>query len=753
MPAASWVLLAALVGSAGGASASTALHVCAIIATLAIARVLRSGGLAISLAAVAIAAAGAARATADRWRDGQCRAVIVRDTVVHFVSDLDLVAGDAGTATLRPGDGACEMPGLVRAGRALRGGVWYRTTDDAQPAGRRLQLAVRHADALAHHDRRAALRAAGIRRVDSVFGGDAPMARALLLADMHLIAPEMRQRWARAGLVHLLSVSGVHVAIVAGALLLLLNSLRVPARPATIAALALTTVYVVILGLPPPAVRAAVMFGSLHVAKLRQRPASVWSVLTVGALLPVIVDSQAPLDLGWQLSVLGVIALAASGRFAGRLAWFTGGRTAALRREFAASITASIASAPLIAWHFGTVSLIAPFANLLAAPVVTVLQPTLFLALAASPSPRFARFIAGTVHPLLAALDWIAGYSAGIHWAAIDLSPTLAQCLIGGAGVLALLVAMCRDEVTRPLQCAAVCAGLLLATPMLGTPGSGRMELHLLDVGQGDAVAVRTPHGSWIVFDAGGGPPGIDRGRRTVLPYLRRLGGSVEAFVLSHPHLDHVGGAPALIGATRPARFFDGAFAGGTGAYRAALESAGVHHLQWTRVHPGDTATIDGVTLRFLAPDSAWASRLTDANLASAVVRVEYGATSALLVGDAELEEENWLLCHTPATWLRADILKVGHHGSRTSSSPAFLDAVGARLALVSVGRGNSYGHPSSSVLQEFARREIPLLRTDVEGTTVVVTDGSEITVTTAASRWSLPSAPSKPPLEPSCAR
>jgi len=504
--------------------------------------------------------------------------------------------------------------------------------------------------------------------VDSIFTGDAPMARALLLADMHLIAPEMRQRWARSGLVHLLSVSGIHVAIIATALLMLGTAMRLSQRRATMLALAVTAMYVIILGLPPPAVRAAVMFGCVMIAKLRQRPASQWSVLLLGALLPVLVEPAAPLDLGWQLSVLGVAALAASGRLAERLEWQGGGRRAALRREFLASVVASVASAPIIAWYFGTISLIAPFANLLAAPLVAVLQPALFLALICAPSLEIARFVAGAAHPVLALLDGIASTGAKPAWAAIDLSPTLAESLGGGAIVLALLIAMVQRDPATPLLGAAGAGVLLVWGALLPSRGSGQLELHLLDVGQGDAIALRTPRGQWIIVDAGGGAPGIDQGRRTLLPYIRRIGGPVHAFILSHPHLDHVGGAPALIGATRPKRYLDGAFAGGTQAYRASLESAAVHDVSWARVHPGDTLQVDDVTFRFLAPDSAWTAQLRDANLASTVVRVEYGQHAMLLTGDAEEPEEQWLLDNTPLEWLRADVLKVGHHGSHTGT-------------------------------------------------------------------------------------
>ncbi len=759
MPTASWILLALIVGSAGGAAGSSLATAIATLATVGICIRLRHHGAFAAGAAALFAIGSAARATSARWHDSYCRAEIVRAGNVELVTDFDVGPGDGAPALLRlprtgPARGArCEATGYVSARTPLTGGRWYRTRAQAEPGERGPHLVVRHAIATGEASLRPTLRAAGVRRVDSVFLADAPVARALLLADMHQIDAELRKRWARSGLVHLLSVSGVHVAIIASALLLVGSAARLSQRHATLIALTVTAVYVVILGLPPPAVRAGIMFACALIARMRQRPASEWSVLTLGALLPVLVDPAAPLDLGWQLSVLGVVALAASGRLTRRLRWQGGGWRGGLRRELLASTVASTASAPLIAWFFGTISLIAPAANLIAAPLVTVLQPTLFLALVCSPMLPLARFIAGAAHPVLALLDRIAAEASRPAWAAHDLSPTLEQAVLSGIVVLALLVAMVLREPAQPLLLAALSGTLLVWHGLLPSRGSGYLELHMLDVGQGDAMALRTPHGRWIVIDAGGGPPGVDHGRRTVLPHIRRLGGPVEAFILSHPHLDHVGGAPAVIGAARPARYLDGAFAGATQAYHASLDSAAARAVHWQRVRPGDTTRIDGVLLRFLAPDSSWTAHLDDANLASTVVRIEYGAVRMLFVGDAERPEEEWLLQHTPVDRLRADVLKVGHHGSRTSSGGAFLDAVAPRLALISVGRGNSYGHPSAEVLDEFSRRRIPVLRTDVVGTTVVFTDGFSLSVRTAARQWSLPSPPSGPGSPPASSR
>ncbi len=740
MPTASWIFLCIILGSAAGATGTllatgASLLACCIVCAL----VQRRAGAGATVVALIFAAAAAGRAAAERWHDAHCRSVIVQSTTLSFVTDFDLAIGDAGPAEIVSATDGCAISGMVRARVAVIGGIWYRTSTRAEPGERSVTLAVRDARSLTTSALRARLRAAGVRRVDSVFLADAPMARALLLADMHLIDPVIRRRWSRSGLVHLLSVSGVHVAIIAAALLMLGRALRLPHRVAVLLAVGVTGVYVAVLGLPPPAVRAAVMFCAVLIAKLRQRPASEWSVLTLGALLPVLVDSAAPLDLGWQLSVLGVVALAASGKLVRRLGWKGTGWPLSLRRELLTSSVAGIASTPLIAWFFGTVSLIAPLTNLFAAPLVAALQPTLFLALLCSPNLTAARFVAGAAHPLLMALEGVATAGAAPAWAAIDLSPTLWQALVGGLLVAALLAAMVHRDVGPALLVAVLSAILLAWHGVWGPSGSGLLEVHFLNVGQGDAAAIRTPRGRWILIDAGGGAPGIDHGRRTVLPYIRRLGGPVEMFILSHPHLDHVGGAPAMIGATHPRLYLDGAFAGGSDAYRASLESAAVHQVEWRRVHPADTLRVDGVLLRFLAPDSNWTVGLRDANLASTIVRVEYGQTRFLFVGDAEVEEEEWLLRHTPVEWLRAEILKVGHHGSRTSSGGALLDAVSPRLAVVSVGRGNRYGHPSGDVMREFARRGVPVLRTDVAGTTVVRTDGHAVFVITAAHHWSLP--------------
>jgi competence protein ComEC len=261
--------------------------------------------------------------------------------------------------------------------------------------------------------------------------------------------------------------------------------------------------------------------------------------------------------------------------------------------------------------------------------------------------------------------------------------------------------------------------------------------MHVLDVGQGDAILIRSDRGNWIVFDAGRIWSTGDAGRSIIIPYIQSRGGEVAAFVLSHAHADHVGGAESLIRALRPRVFWDSAFPQGSGVYEKTLISARETGVRWRRVHAGEVTQIDGVRVEFLAPDSAWTASLADPNEASTIALVTFGERRFLLVGDAEREEERWLIDHS-RNEIRADVLKVGHHGSSTSSTDQFLAAVNPSLALISVGADNSYGHPSLDVLAALGRIGARTMRTDRAGTIVVRTDGRRLTMEAAGELWDI---------------
>ena len=575
------------------------------------------------------------------------------------------------------------------------------------------------------------------RSVDRVFGADAPMARALLIADQHRIPPEMRDRYARAGMIHMLSISGLHVAIVAGAVLLILQSARVPRRTASVIGVVLTAFYVAVIGAPPPAVRSAAMLGMVAASSATQRPTSPWAGLAIGAFLPLVAP-RTILDLGYQLSVAGIAGLIASGMLARRLLAKRFGITARkIAKELLTSIVATMVTAPLIAWYFGRISIVAPVANLLAGPVVTALQPTLFLALICSPIPPVARFFADAAHPMLKLFDGIATAASRVPLASIDVVPSMVTVILSGVAVIAFIAACMSRYPMRHVIAGASCISVVIWSPAISIPYHGQMEMHVLDVGQGDAILIRTDRGQWLLFDAGRIWKTGDAGRATIIPYVMRRGGNVAGFILSHAHADHVGGAESVMRALHPRFFRDAAFAQGSSVYLHTLETARKEGVSWKRVHADDTVRVDGVLLRFLAPDSAWTASLDDPNEASTIVLVEYGTTRFLFMGDAERAEERWLIDHA-FNDLRADVLKVGHHGSSTSSTDEFLAAVQPSLAVISVGADNLYGHPSADVLASLSRVGARTVRTDVLGTIVIRSDGRRLTYEAGGETWDI---------------
>lgn len=570
------------------------------------------------------------------------------------------------------------------------------------------------------------LRSAAGRAVDRDFKGDAPLVRALVLADMRGMSPEIRDRWAAAGMVHMLSVSGLHVGIIAAVVELLLGVMRVSRRSAPVVAIVIIAAYVLIIGAPAPAVRSAVMLGLRAISQLMQRSVSPWAILAIGAAHPI-VDPWIVLDLGYQLSVIGVAALIAAAALVKRFPIPDRPRWS---KEVVAATTctivASIASLPLVAYTMGRVSLIAPVSNLVAGPVIAAVQPMLFLGALLAPVPAAAGFVADAAHPILAAMNGIATMSAMVPGASVTVWPSTGSAVLVGIIAIGVLMACVDKHSLRPLIVAGVASALLAWMPP--PRGAAMTELHMIDVGQGDAIALRTTRGRWVLFDAGRVWDGGDAGRRTIVPYIAHRGGRVEAFVLSHPHADHVGGAASVIAALAPRRYVDAGFVTSGEAYRASLVAARRDGVDWVRAQPGDSIVVDEATIVFLAPDSVFAASLPDPNNASTVALIRVGGVRILMMGDAEQEEEAWLLTHAK-DWLHADVLKVGHHGSATSSTAAFLDAVRPRIALVSVGMGNMYGHPSAEVMTSLASRGAQIARTDRLGTVIVETDGRIVRV------------------------
>jgi competence protein ComEC len=270
----------------------------------------------------------------------------------------------------------------------------------------------------------------------------------------------------------------------------------------------------------------------------------------------------------------------------------------------------------------------------------------------------------------------------------------------------------------------------LAGAPFFGAGDGGRnLTLHFLDVGQGDAGAIRTPGGHWILVDAGPASETADAGRRVVAPFLERQGArSLSLAVVSHAHADHLGGLPAVLARIPTGLVIEPAAALADPRYTRFLDRLLTERVPWHPARAGERFEIDGVRCTILHPVPEWAGWGEDVNEDSLVLLVEFGEFQALFAGDAGFPAEAEMAGRTR----RVDLLKVGHHGSRGSTGDTWLDSLAPAIAVISLGR-NDYGHPAPATLERLRSPGVAVHRTDREGTITVTTDGRRMMVRSRA--------------------
>ena len=405
----------------------------------------------------------------------------------------------------------------------------------------------------------------------------------------------------------------------------------------------------------------------------------------------------------------------------------------------AVGLGASIFTAPVLAYHFGQIPLLSLPSSLVLTPLVAVAVPGVILTIVMDVLhlPGAAVVGAGS-EGLLHIVTSVAAALGELPWTVAQVTPREAALLTAGA-LLPLLLATGAQWRVRPAVRAAVSALSAFAVlwggqAALSLAGRGALHIVAIDVGQGDAIALRTPLGRWLLVDAGPrGFGGSDAGLTRVVPYLHGQGARrLEAIILSHPDEDHAGGLAAVLRNVRTGAVLGPGFSGGQSGHMLGAEEARSANIPWRRTAAGDAWTLDGVDFEVLSPapgGPSTHSAAPDPNAWSVVLRVTYGDFSALLTGDADAAIEDRLLGQG-----RITALKVGHHGSRTSTSEAFVRAVSPGYALISVGARNRYGHPDPAVLARLERAGTRVYRTDRDGT-VTLTARSDGSVTVKGSR------------------
>ncbi|HET7107998.1 MAG TPA: DNA internalization-related competence protein ComEC/Rec2 [Candidatus Acidoferrum sp.] len=413
----------------------------------------------------------------------------------------------------------------------------------------------------------------------------------------------------------------------------------------------------------------------------------------------------------------------------------------------ALSVVLQFGMLPLMARDFHRVTLIGPLANLFAVPLTGVIVPLgIFTLGGAVAVPAVARVLAWPLGWLVAlqghVVGWFAGFAHGSY--RIPGPAAWVTILFFACGIALAVGLRSEGEFGRRLKLFGA-AGLLLASLVIATfpfPAvveRGALEVDVLDVAQGDSILVISPKGSTLLIDGGGRfagfrgreeVPGPDPGEEAVSAYLWSRGiQRIDAVALTHPHQDHIGGLKAVLENFEVGRLWIGreTETPALGQLKEIAERRGVrieHELR------GQSFLWDGVQVDFLWPQISPEEIAASAkNNDSLVVRLQYKERSVLLPGDAEKQAEYAMISETEAGKLHADVLKVGHHGSKNSTMPEFLESVGPEIAIISAGEQNPYGHPSAEVLERLRGSGVRILRTDEEGAVKVVTDGHGIRV------------------------
>jgi competence protein ComEC len=619
--------------------------------------------------------------------------------------------------------------------------------EDARPTGRRRTGVPGLLDGL----RRRAERGVGA----GLASGDSALLRGMVLGQDEAIPRAVREDWRRSGLAHLLAVSGQNVMLLAALTLPLMAvaGLGLHARAGVL--LGLIAVYVPVAGAGPSLQRAALMGAAAVVAGLAARPASRAYALLLAAVVTLTVNPRAVGDVGWQLSFAALVGILLVGPQLRRVLMRpleglpAGG---ALADGAALTLAATLATAPLLAYHFGALPLAALPANLLALPAVA---PVMWLGMVkaavgqaavlggpgAAGADALAVALGVLAQPPLAYLERLAEHFAALPGASVGVrggsaAVLVAGCLLVAAVALALRAAAKRLDRHGPelaarwrrqplsrrrtLLAGTAAMAALGLLQLLGPAAPPRaLTVRFLDVGQGDATLIQSPDGTAVLFD--GGPPEAGATRLLRRAGVRRL----AMVVATHASRDHHGGLREVLEQFDVGLLLDGGDGTRDPGFHAVVAEAERRGVRRLPARAPLDLRAGRIRVHVLGPaPRPRGPPPDDPNRRAVVAVVSVGAFDLLLSGDAESDALSSL--ELPDV----DAIKVPHHGSADPGLPAVLRRLRPELAAIEVGRGNSYGHPASSTVAALRRARVATYRTDHHGTvTLTVEDGLRVAV------------------------
>ncbi|HYN06006.1 MAG TPA: DNA internalization-related competence protein ComEC/Rec2 [Vicinamibacterales bacterium] len=564
----------------------------------------------------------------------------------------------------------------------------------------------------------------------------AAIVTAILIGDRAGLSDEVERRLQAAGTYHVIAISGGNVALL---VLLTIGAVRLVVRPhraGVCLALVIVLAYGWVVG-GESSVQRAVTAAAIYLgARLAGLVPRAVHVLATVAILIVGVDPLAAVDVGAWLSFGATLAIVLYADDLGRLF----GRSKRLPRSIlGATLAAELALMPIGAAVFSRVTLAGLVLNFIAIPAMAIVQLAGLLVAVLDPWWTAGAATAASVADLAA--TWLLNSAA-----LVDIAPWLSWRVPPVSTGWTILYYLAWAAALRPhapararrlsLGVAAVATVVLMTAPDFGTtrPSRDRLRVAMLDVGQGDAIAVQFPSGESLLVDTGGSPGPFDIGGRVVTPALWALGiRRLDWLAITHGDLDHIGGARAVVADLEPREVWEGVPVPRSRELQTLRDVARATGSVWRRLQSGDRLEVGEVLLEVLHPPPPDWERQKVRNDDSLVLRLVYGRVEFLLTGDAGSEFERRTWDEGERAMMR--VLKVAHHGSRTSSSAALVSSYRPDVALISAGRGNLFGHPAPDVLGRLVNAGAEIFRTDRDAAVIVDTDGWRVSVRSMSGR------------------